>query len=526
MPHNQMGERVTRTAVSTQLAILWSLVATLCLALIGVVLLVTLSAQGQQIALAQQQSLAACDAVASRYDLSLQTPGAANLDLMHAVLDIVLARMEGVEGGFWSPPPSTPNPAQPPVPPGRAAGATTSGFLAYAFPSYQGSGIKRDIPEAETPLILDALTAASRGARVAARTVRNGQDAVLATACPVAGHPGLYVWMLTRARPALGVLGETSVTVLAVVLAVLLGVSLYLAIALRNWRRKLDQLERALSVAGEAEASQEVPLPGERDLDRIAQSVHRYLARTRTLQQQALKLEAQLAQAERFAALGKLAAQVAHEIRNPTGAIRLKAENALAGDSARQQSALRSILGQLERIESQVASLLALTQPVILHYEPVDLSSWVHEVIDAHRESALAMRITLSADVAPSAHPDGSGAGRPVFDATHVRRAVDNLLLNALQHAPDGGRVTLDASRLRSPSVDRLLVHVTDDGPGVPEAERERIFEPFITGRAEGSGLGLALVREVASAHRGRAYHAQTNAHTCFVIDIPWQPSS
>ncbi len=493
------------------------------MALVGIVWLMIVSAQGQQVALAQQQSLAACDAVASRYNLSLQEPGKPNTDLMHAVLDVVLARTDGVEGGFWSSSLHSGSPPPRPAPPDGAP-PDASGFLAYAFPSYQGSGIKRDIPAAETPLILSALTAASNDARVAARTVRNGQDAVLATACPVAGHPGLYVWMLTRTHPALGVLGETSIAVLAVVLAVLLGVSLYLALALRNWRRKLDGLEAALSGAGDMETV--VAMPGERDLDRIAQSVNRYLERTHAWQQQARKLETQLAQAERFAALGKLAAQVAHEIRNPAGAMRLKAENALAGDSARQQSALRSILGQLERIESQVASLLALTQPVTLHCEPVDLATWLHEVVDAHREAALAKRAALSADVAQSAQPEGSRVGHPVFDSGQLRRAVDNLLLNALQHVPAGGQIALDASRLSSPSGDRLILHITDDGPGVPDTERERIFEPFVTGRADGSGLGLALVREVASAHHGRAYHTRTDAQTCFVIDIPWQPSS
>jgi signal transduction histidine kinase len=63
-----------------------------------------------------------------------------------------------------------------------------------------------------------------------------------------------------------------------------------------------------------------------------------------------------------------------------------------------------------------------------------------------------------------------------------------------------------------------------DDGPGVSAAERERIFEPFVTGRPDGSGLGLAVVREIASAHGGRAYLAEDSEVTCFVIDLPWRP--
>ncbi|PWS21057.1 sensor histidine kinase, partial [Enterococcus faecium] len=76
----------------------------------------------------------------------------------------------------------------------------------------------------------------------------------------------------------------------------------------------------------------------------------------------------------------------------------------------------------------------------------------------------------------------------------HLARAVDNLLDNALRHAPGGGRVVLSA--MRDDAV--LRIHVDDDGPGVAESLRPQLFEPFATGRADGTGLGLALAREVA----------------------------
>src|SRR5690349_17569320 len=124
-----------RPSFSTQLYVLWILVAILCGMLIVAVWLMLSSALGERVDAAKQQATATCTAVASRYDLSIRRPDEADVDLMHAVLDLVLIRTEGIEGGFWSVAPT--------------AGAP-NGFLAYAFPTYEGSGVKRDVPEAET----------------------------------------------------------------------------------------------------------------------------------------------------------------------------------------------------------------------------------------------------------------------------------------------------------------------------------------------------------------------------------------
>ncbi len=108
------------------------------------------------------------------------------------------------------------------------------------------------------------------------------------------------------------------------------------------------------------------------------------------------------------------------------------------------------------------------------------------------------------------------------FDAKSLARAVENLLLNAIQHTPPDGRVTLGAERL-----DTLCrLRVADTGPGVAPADAERIFEPFVTTRADGVGLGLSLVREIAEAHGGSARCLPPNetSGATFVIEIPTRP--
>jgi two-component system sensor histidine kinase HydH len=522
-----------RLSFARQLVLLWALVAVLCAVLIGVIVLIMQTDRSRQMNLAMQQTGAVCQSVATRYSQSTVTrapsspqPGTpGHAGLMQAVLDVVLAQAPGVEGGFWgadSLTPDAPSPANQSLP-----AADAPGFLAYAFPTYQGSGIKRDIPQAETPLILRTLRLSAARHASAAGSSGDAAQAVIVSACPVAGASGLYAWMLTRTRAPLGEYGESLVTALAVILACILGVATLLGFALRRWKNKLATLEQALAPHPPDGARMRLPALGEPDLDKIADAFNAYVERSATLQQQAAALSAQLTQAERFGALGRLAAQVAHEIRNPLGALRLKAENALSSDKDRQLDALRFVLKQAERMETQVASLLALTQPVRIAAQAVDLRAWLAASVSVHDEQARARQVTLSIEFASLDAEDAAHSACVLrFDPEQLNRALDNLILNALRHVAPGGAIGVRASRAEGPGQTYLSIAVTDDGPGVPAAERERIFEPFVTGAAGGSGLGLAVVREVAAAHGGRAYLAAAPSGACFVIEIPWHTSS
>jgi signal transduction histidine kinase len=114
--------------------------------------------------------------------------------------------------------------------------------------------------------------------------------------------------------------------------------------------------------------------------------------------------------------------------------------------------------------------------------------------------------------------PDTSSS--PVFDPLQMRRALDNLLLNAIQNTPKGGQIGLEAAQ-RGGS---LVLRVSDNGPGVSTELQTRLFEPFVTGRAEGIGLGLAIVREIAHLHGGDARLVTTECGATFEIEVPWRP--
>jgi two-component system sensor histidine kinase HydH len=524
-----------RLSFATQLVLLWALVAVVCVALAGEIWLLIQSDQSRQVSLASQQSATACEQVASRYSLSRQlNPDPYNADLMHAVLDAVLVQAPAVEGGFWD--------SRAAITSGSSSGTAdlsdnnssasasapkTNGFLAYSFPTYQGSGIKRDIPEAETPLILRALRRSATTHAPVSDSVRAEQGATVVSACAVAGAANLYAWTLTRTHAPLGPYGELLVSSLAVVLAGILLVAVVLGLALRRWKNNLSKLELGLSPQPDARSLIRLPTVGEPDLDKIVNAFNAYVARAESLQQRAAALSDQLMQAERFSSLGRLAAQVAHEIRNPLGAVRLKAENALSGNGSRQRETLASILVQVERIETQVSSLLALTQPVTVTKKATNVAEWLAKTVSAHDEQAALRGINLNVDLEPLQsdilEPEDCTAR---IDPAQMARALDNLVLNAIRHAPRDGKVVVRARRIAAPEGKSLRFVVIDNGPGVPVADRERIFEPFITGRPDGSGLGLAVAREVATAHGGRAYVADTEHGACFVIDIPWHTYS
>src|SRR5258708_26097191 len=124
---------------------------------------------------------------------------------------------------------------------------------------------------------------------------------------------------------------------LEVILVGLLPVAAVLGLALRRWKNSLSKLELGLSPQPDAGSPVRLPTVGEPDLDKIVDAFNAYVTRAESLQQRAVALSDQLMQAERFSSLGRLAAQVPHEIRNPLGAVRLKAKKPLSGAGKRQR---------------------------------------------------------------------------------------------------------------------------------------------------------------------------------------------
>jgi signal transduction histidine kinase len=200
-----------------------------------------------------------------------------------------------------------------------------------------------------------------------------------------------------------------------------------------------------------------------------------------------LRLERELAERERLAALGRMAATVAHEIKNPLSAIKSIAQVMREDESLRNEYErdLGLIVGETDRLSQSVTQLLSFARKESPAGQPLSVDELVRSVTDLFRANANEQGIVLDCKVKVQAELAGKSVSA-------LRDALSNLLLNALQATPHGGKVELSATAANGD----LVINVQDSGSGVPADLRERIWEPFFTTRQRGTGLGLAIVRK------------------------------
>jgi two-component system, NtrC family, sensor histidine kinase PilS len=202
--------------------------------------------------------------------------------------------------------------------------------------------------------------------------------------------------------------------------------------------------------------------------------------------------ERERAQQLKLAALGRLTANIAHEIRNPLAAIshasELLGEENRAEDRARLTRIILDNAGRLERLVSDVMQLSRRDRQAP---ESIRLARWLSEFVRefAANEGLSADRFALQADAGASV----------LFDAEHLRQVMWNLLRNAVRHARDEP-ASVRVAVLRF--ADQVELSVIDNGPGVPASSQGQLFEPFFTTDSKGTGLGLYLARELCAANR------------------------
>lgn len=270
----------------------------------------------------------------------------------------------------------------------------------------------------------------------------------------------------------------------------------------RGWSRRVARLSVHVQAAqahldqDEAVSTMTLePLRSPDDLAGLDRQLDRVVGRVKEVCERLQAREREILRAEQLAAVGQLAAGVAHEVRNPLTGIKMLVEAALrpADPTPLTREDLDLIRAEIGRLERTTQGLLDFARPPRPNRRPHDVRGLIAQAADLARGRAARQGVGLRTDLPPGplvAH----------VDADQVAAAVTNLLVNALDATPRGGAVGVAA---RAAPGGMIEVDVTDTGPGIDPAVAGRLFTPFATTKPTGTGLGLSVARRTARDHGG-----------------------
>jgi signal transduction histidine kinase len=224
------------------------------------------------------------------------------------------------------------------------------------------------------------------------------------------------------------------------------------------------------------------------------------------------KTQADLTRAAKLAVVGEMSAAMSHEVRTPLGILRSSADILLREPklSAEGREVLGFIISETERLNKLVSTLIDAARPRTPAFANVNLTEIIANAIALLKNQAQQKEITITFEHAEAANLRA--------DADQMTQVLMNLLMNAIQILPSGGKIEV---HLQSIS-DDIVMDILDDGPGILAENQAQIFEPFFTQRAGGVGLGLAVVRQIVQAHGGDIFY-QTSKYqgAQFIITLP-----
>jgi signal transduction histidine kinase len=278
-----------------------------------------------------------------------------------------------------------------------------------------------------------------------------------------------------------------AVAVLALV--VLLGIATASSIA-----RPIERLAEAARGITAGKTDVALPPVGEGEVRDLADALNRMVAAVRA--------------GERLATMGQMAVGVAHEIKNPLSAMKMTVQMLREEQKPEGREAYDVLLREIARLEL-AASELSAAGPRPLQRERASLARVVDDVLEIMRRQLEHLRIDVARAFEPAPEVD--------LDVDRFKRVVMNLVLNGAQAMPQGGRLTLGLA----PRDGRVRFSVADTGPGIAPELRPRLFEPFVTTKSDGVGLGLALTRRIVEDHGGAIGFDTSERGTTFWVEVP-----
>jgi len=374
-------------------------------------------------------------------------------------------------------------------------------FLGYSYPTHDTGDKKTDVPSAELDDIL-ATIAQSRTQDVAQRVLRGRQDLVVIEA-KASRERGYVSWAMKRlAGRNDRVARRREILLLALVLAALASIAGTLATGVAL-QRGIAQLQSGLAIL-ETDFSHRLPARND-ELGEVSRSINR-MADVRQ------KLESDLRREDRLRTIGRLVAGIAHEIRNPLNSIKLSIqylERRILSKGLRAED-LHPVVEEVDRLSSLLTNLLTFqkTRQPALADRPV--APVLEQCLGLVRRQADVKNVSIRAEnLGPEVEAH--------FDPEQLTQVLMNLLLNAVEAAGKDGTV-----KIRVAERDATIgIEVRDSGPGLSDEQKEHLFEAFYTTKEGGTGLGLAVSRELATGMGGTLHYRDNGRGATFEIELP-----
>ena len=345
--------------------------------------------------------------------------------------------------------------------------------------------------------------------------IRLGEERFLATAVdlPTPGTPALNLWVLKSFDQATAFLSSLNELLLALGLTAVLAGSLLVFLISHTFTRPLENLVAGVRALEQGDYA--YPLQA-RGGDEVAEVTGTFDRMRRNLQ----KTQRELLDAERLATIGRMASSISHDLRHSLAAVMANAEflcesNLTPGQREDLYAEIRIAVNQMTDL---IESLLEFSRTrESLHPSYGDIRSAVDRAVQGVKAHPEFQRIRIRIS--------GEGSTEGWFDFKKLERAFLNLLLNACEVVPaESGKIDIQLRR----KGESLEIRIVDNGPGIAEAVRDRLFEPFVShGKENGTGMGLTVVQKILQDHGGDLAVEQTSSSgTTFRINIPLNPSA